>query len=100
MKEKSESSVIDSFKDLAGQKATDSKSAGELILAIVKKSPKTDFNQKMIREELLTIDGAATSNPAINGALRKLADNQMIVREQQGKSVFYRAIPAIKKSSK
>ena len=89
MKEKS---VIASFKDIADQKPVIVKSAGELILEIVKKAPKTDFNQKMFREKLLTIEGAATSNPAINGALRKLADNGLITREVQGKSVFYRHI--------
>jgi hypothetical protein len=94
MKEKS---VIASFKDIADQKPVIVKSAGELILEIVKKAPKTDFNQKMFREKLLTIEGAATSNPAINGALRKLADNGLITREVQGKSVFYRHIKQTKK---
>lgn len=94
MKGKSEDSVIASFKDLEGQKAVVSKSSADLILEIVKKSPKKEFNQKDIREKLLKIEGAATSNPAINGALRKLAEANRIVRNQQGKHVFYRHMKA------
>ena len=94
-----ESSIIASFKDIGTQNPVISKSAGEIILDLCKKNPKKQWNQKMFREELLTIDGAATSNPAINGALRKLADDGLIEREQQGKHVFYRHIPA-KKSKK
>lgn len=97
MKEKnSESSVIASFKELEGQTPIVSNSAGELILSIAKKAPKTAFSQKMFREKMLEIDGAATSNPAINGALRKLADEGLIEREVQGKHVFYRHIKQTK----
>jgi hypothetical protein len=94
MKGKSEDSVIASFKDLEGQQPVDVKSSSELILEIVKKSPKKEFNQKEIREKLMKIPGAATSNPAINGALRKLADAEKIIRNQQGKHVFYRHMKA------
>jgi len=97
MKEKSESSVIASFKELEGQTPVVSQSAGQLILSIAKKAPKTAFNQKMFREKMLEIEGAATSNPAINGALRKLADGGLIEREVQGKHVFYRHIKATTK---
>lgn len=93
-KETTESSVVESFKDLADQKPVISKSAGELIQGILKKSPKKTFNQKDLREKLLEIEGAATSNPAINGALRKLAEADLIEREVQGKHVFYRHIKA------
>tara|TARA_R110002167_G_C12368941_1_gene623922 strand:+ start:359 stop:643 length:285 start_codon:yes stop_codon:yes gene_type:complete len=90
MKEKSISAVVEDFKELEGQKPVIGKSAAELILAIVKKSPKKTFNQKDLREKLVSIEGAATSNPAINGALRKLAEASLITREVQGKHVFYR----------
>jgi hypothetical protein len=93
-KETTESSVVESFKDLEGQTPVIAKSAGELIQGILKKSPKKTFNQKDIREKLLGIEGAATSNPAINGALRKLADASLIEREVQGKHVFYRHLKA------
>ena len=94
MKKENISTVVESFKELEGQKPVIGKSAGELILAIVKRSPKKTFNQKDIKEKLETIEGAATSNPAINGALRKLAEGNLIEREVQGKHVFYRHMKA------
>lgn len=93
---KSVDSIVESFADVSND-PTETKTAGQYILEIVKKSPKKDWTQKTIREQLLEIDGAAHSNPAINGALRKLADNDEIIREQQSKSVFYRHKPRSKK---
>lgn len=90
MKEKTESSVVKSFADLKDQKVEIVPSASELIMKIFKRSKGKEFNQKMIREKLAKIDGAPSSNPAINGALRKLAESGSITREVQGSHVFYR----------
>jgi DNA-binding transcriptional ArsR family regulator len=96
MKSKSDDAIIESFADVKNE-IQDTRTASDIILDLAKKSPKKEWTQKMFREELVEMDGVAHSNPAINGALRKLAEAELIKREVQGKHVFYRHMPKSKK---